>query len=555
MRDTVRGLWWLGFAYGLTLLFGGGCARSAVDTPDCACIVGVCDSLGRCVECFSSAECDDALECTTDACVEGRCRHSGDDSRCAVGRCDLQFGCRECRTDAECADEVGCTQESCVAGRCASIVNKAACGLGFCDPQRGCLQCLDDRDCDDHVACSSDRCQQGTCAHTPLDSSCDGGFCDLVLGCLECRGDADCTDGVGCTSDTCVVHRCYFEPDRARCPADLQCDAARGCVGCLRDSDCADGVWCTKDACVAGVCSNAADDSACSSTQHCDTELDCILCRSDEQCQDGLFCTGHETCVEHQSCAPGQPLLCDDGVNCTVDVCSELNKRCLAAPDASLCPAGEQCLPSLGCSTGRSFFANTADALYSIDLSVTPPTATRIGGLTTVLTDIAQTLDGRLFGVSSGALFLVDPATAQLSEVGEFTSAFGANGLTEAPDGTLYASVGSNLYRVDPSSAATDLVGSFGPDISSSGDLVWGPLGAVFLSDYEQGSDRLVSLNPLTAAGTPIGSTGISSVYGLSFSGLFLFGLSEGGELLQLDPMTGKATVLHDFDIPWWGAS
>lgn len=130
------------------------------------------------------------------------------------------------------------------------------------------------------------------------------------------------------------------------------------------------------------------------------------------------------------------------------------------------------------------------------------------------------------------------------------------NGLTIAPDGTLYASgAGGQLYRVDPSTAQTELVGDFGPEIASSGDIVWGPLGAVYMSDFEQDGDRLVSLNPLTAAATAVGPIGLSNVYGLSFTGHFLFGLSETGELLQLEPTTGKATVIQVFNLGWWGAS
>ena len=177
-----------------------------------------------------------------------------------------------------------------------------------------------------------------------------------------------------------------------------------------------------------------------------------------------------------------------------------------------------------------------------------------------MITDIAETSDGRLFGVSFDTLFLIDPASAALSKVGPLNAGGEnpwVNGLTVAPDGTLYASGGGELYRVDPNSAAVERVGPFGPNISSSGDIVWGPLGAIFMSDFEfqTQTDTLVSLNPLTAEATPVGAIGFSSVYGLSFNGLFLFGLTATGEILQLDPSSGKATVLHDFDLSWWGAS
>jgi hypothetical protein len=557
---VVGGLWRWTLVCASMLLFLGSCGRSAVDVGECACVIGECDALGRCVECLTATECDDDLDCTTDACIEGRCRRSADDARCATGSCDTELGCIQCRTDAQCADGVTCTRESCFAGHCVSRADDSACGTGFCDRQRGCLECRDDRDCDDRVACSSDRCEQGACAHTAVDTRCDHGLCDLALGCLECRKDADCADNVACTVDTCVDHRCRFEPNSANCTGDLKCDRALGCVGCLGDADCVDGVSCTKDTCAAGNCVNVADDSTCSITQHCDAELDCILCRSDEQCQDGLFCNGHEICAEHQRCVPGTGPACDDGISCTVDVCSELTQGCIASPDTGLCPSGQRCFPRLGCGSRRTFYAHTSDELYVIDLTVTPPTAVRVGAFTDVITDIAETADGRLFGISSNVLFLIDPNTAALSEVGQMKTSDGggvwANGLTVAPDGTLYAS-GSELYRVDPNTAATERVGSFGTNIMSSGDIVWGPLGAVFLSDsaFQTMSDTLVSLNPLTAEATPVGPMSFSAVYGLSFNGHLLLGLAVSGELLQIDPKSGKVTVLHDFDLGWWGAS
>lgn len=561
MRYGVCGYWTWALVCGLALLSFGGCGRSAVDVSACACVIGECDTLGRCVECLAATECDDGLDCTTEACVDGRCRREPDDSRCATGSCDATLGCIECHTDDECADGVACTRESCFAGHCVSRADDAACGPRFCDRQRDCIECLDDRDCDDHVACSADRCAQGVCEHTPVDASCGGGFCELGLGCVECREAADCTDEVACTLDTCVAHRCRFEASATGCVGELKCDPGLGCVGCLSDSDCNDGISCTKDACVAGNCVNAADDGACSSTQHCDAELDCIRCRGDEQCQDGLFCNGRETCQEHQRCVAGQALICDDGVACTVDACSEASMSCASSPDSTLCLARERCLPHLGCSSRRTFYANTADELYLIDLSLSPPSAVRVGAFTNEITDVAEASDGRLFGVSFDTLFLVDPTSAALSAVGSLNvgnETALVNGLTVAPDGTLYASgPAGQLYRVDPTTAKTELVGAFGSDISSSGDIVWGPLGAIYMSDFDfqAQSDTLVSLNPLTAEATPVGPIGFGSVYGLSFNAHFLFGLAATGELLQLDPMTGQATVLHDFDLAWWGAS
>jgi alpha-tubulin suppressor-like RCC1 family protein len=56
-------------------------------------------------------------------------------------------------------------------------------------------------------------------------------------------------------------------------------------------------------------------------------------CEGDGDCDDGLFCTGIERC-EDGVCAGGQAIDCNDGIECTVDICSETERDCVhAAPD------------------------------------------------------------------------------------------------------------------------------------------------------------------------------------------------------------------------------
>ena len=43
-------------------------------------------------------------------------------------------------------------------------------------------------------------------------------------------------------------------------------------------------------------------------------------CESNEDCDDGRFCNGEETC-QTGACTPSAPLVCDDGDQCTTDVC------------------------------------------------------------------------------------------------------------------------------------------------------------------------------------------------------------------------------------------
>ncbi|MFK7992267.1 MAG: MopE-related protein [Sandaracinaceae bacterium] len=56
-------------------------------------------------------------------------------------------------------------------------------------------------------------------------------------------------------------------------------------------------------------------------------------CMGAEDCSDGFFCNGEERC-EGGRCEAGPPPRCDDGIDCTLDVCDEVARACRSeAPD------------------------------------------------------------------------------------------------------------------------------------------------------------------------------------------------------------------------------
>jgi hypothetical protein len=74
-----------------------------------------------------------------------------------------------------------------------------------------------------------------------------------------------------------------------------------------------------------------------------------------------MFCNGVESCdTATGTCQPGTPVDCDDGFDCTVDTCDEVNDECANTPDDAVCPddglfctGQEICDPAAGCvSTG-----------------------------------------------------------------------------------------------------------------------------------------------------------------------------------------------------------
>ena len=84
-----------------------------------------------------------------------------------------------------------------------------------------------------------------------------------------------------------------------------------------------------------------------------------IACRSDGECDDGLRCNGVEACIEGV-CRSLMPPICDDGVDCTRDGCTEAS-GCVSVPDDSRCPGGtcgaggcvsRRCMTDGDCSDG-----------------------------------------------------------------------------------------------------------------------------------------------------------------------------------------------------------
>jgi hypothetical protein len=72
-------------------------------------------------------------------------------------------------------------------------------------------------------------------------------------------------------------------------------------------------------------------------------------CNSTADCEDdGIFCNGGVVCREHE-CLPSEPPSCGDGINCTVDMCSEELLGCVNVPHDELCEEGLACLDAEGC--------------------------------------------------------------------------------------------------------------------------------------------------------------------------------------------------------------
>lgn len=203
-------------------------------------------------------------------------------------------------------------------------------------------------DCNDNVACTRDYCVQGTCVHASDDSLCEGGaICNPETGCFtppETPRCASVDDPICDDGQACTSDKC--NTDTGKCeytPDDTKCADASACDGAER---CAPFVGCVDGQPL------ACDDEVDCTVDTCDdAEGGCVNTPNDQLCQDGVFCDGEEICHKDLGCREN-PVVpsCDDGIACTIDRC-ELPPidACTHTADQGECASGEICRPDVGC--------------------------------------------------------------------------------------------------------------------------------------------------------------------------------------------------------------
>ena len=272
-----------------------------------------------------------------------------------------------------------------------------ACTIDTCDPIEGCKHAPDAGACFDGNECTVDVCDAvAGCAALPRIGSCDDGNpCTVNESCQggSCKGGnaTDCQDGSNCTANPCDPQLgCLSLPVAAGsackptdpCAQVGLCDAGK-CLATVA-VDCNDGNSCTADscepgsgACVHGAVAGACDDgSACTVDDACD-DLQCVgvplptCCSSSDDCDDGNDCT-QDVCVAGSCsysnqgaaglpceddnactkasvcasgfCVPSALVTCDDANPCTIEICDP-KLGCVASPlgDAANCDDGDAC--------------------------------------------------------------------------------------------------------------------------------------------------------------------------------------------------------------------
>lgn len=164
---------------------------------------------------------------------------------------------------------------------------------------------------------------------TPATEGCNGldDNCDGIVdeGCATCD-PSQCDDSNVCTNEKCDGNTCKNMPvgDGAGCTDNNPCTDSDACSGgkCTPGpiKDCSDNNPCTEDVCdpKSGGCKNSPKSGPCTDGDPCTT---------DDACDAG-------------SCKSGSPKSCDDGDQCTKDMCQSGNCKHEAI---CLCKAATDC--------------------------------------------------------------------------------------------------------------------------------------------------------------------------------------------------------------------
>ena len=374
----------------------GSCVVRCINDEQCMqsdnpCVVGQCDPYSsRCVLVADDALCDDGQYCNgvetcdlEEGCIAGTPIECPDSSECALGVCDeTDNACKiELRHDW-CDDFKVCTTDE-------------------CDLDLGCQHVANEDDCDDGDVCTiNDRCSEGICAGEPNtcedENACTSGTCRAGIGCVY--EPVDCNDDNVCTYDFCNPYDldgdgCYYENNNLPCDDENVCTSGDFCVEgeCLGTgaTDCSDDNECTDDFCVPGLGCDHSDVqdgtpcgdpdsydrchaglcvSPCDNDEDCDDGLECTVDVCDLElfictyvpnsepggpCDDGQFCNGLEICKPGKGCVAGEVPDCEDEFECTDDMCSPTENACVHMPlnyrcdDGNIC-TDNQCNPDNG---------------------------------------------------------------------------------------------------------------------------------------------------------------------------------------------------------------
>lgn len=175
------------------------------------------------------------------------------------------------------------------------------------------------------------------------------------------------------------------------------------------------------------------------------------------------------------------------------------------------------------------------------------------------MTDIAVNAAGEVWGITFDAIYRIDAATARCTLVSPLQGQY--NGLTFVPAGVLNPSAevlvavegAGTYYVVNTSDGRVQRLGMLGA-YPSSGDMVSIASAETWAIVKVRGEDHLARVDLRGGVTTLVGPTGVDDIWGLGYWRARLYGFSEGGVFVTIDPVTGRATEVMRTGAAWWGA-
>ncbi len=217
----------------------------------------------------------------------------------------------------------------------------------------------------------------------------------------------------------------------------------------------------------------------------------------------------------------------------------------------------------LGIEGAGTVYVHTGQSLYTMDPSNYDMIKVGDFGVGTTaaddMTDLAVLPDGRIYTISRTQLFEVNPKTGKATLLMDKVSTVdGSNvAMTTLPDGTLLASDQKGEVRViDPIAKKVTVLGTYGNGYDTAGDLVSVSDGTMYgIAKMGPGTrtdaNALIKVNTTTAKATLVGTietatgTGFTGVFGIAYQGGNVFAFTKNGEVIKIDPDTGKAELVR----------
>jgi hypothetical protein len=234
-------------------------------------------------------------------------------------------------------------------------------------------------------------------------------------------------------------------------------------------------------------------------------------------------------------------------------------------------PGQAGCMPGefVGCYT---VYAHSDTVLYHIDL--TNKMLVKVGAFNApggdTMTDVAVSPDDIIYTISKTTLYTADPNDGHVTKVADVKNCGTyAVALTFENDGSLYAAdFNGQFCKIDRSTTPPTVqpVAMIGQGLAISGDIVAVGDGTMYGTAYKiadgnnsgTGLDNiLVKLNPMTGTvSQQVGATGYPKMFGVAYALGQVFGFTHdgSGDVVTIDPKTGKGTLYNSFTDPDTGS-